>query len=504
MICVKWDITTECNLRCKYCSVSDLYFAEKKCRLSSEMIDIIFRRIINSKTNYISILGGEPLTLGDKLIDYILLAKEKDISVGIVTNATMMNRNISKQLIESGLSNITISIDSPFPEIHDNIRGAGSLNKSIENINEFVNLNKKIGNTKISINTVLTQLNINSFVEMIPLCLNLEVDEWNALSMNFIGNAKKNLNSLVVKDSECTKIAIKIGEYIKSNSLTSKLKINLNIIYPLVWEYIQKKYNLILPMPEICCDATTTLYFVSPNGDMHICDRVYSSGYIGKKIKKSYIEEVSLIENSVEDIWNSCQYKDFFELINDNKTYNNFDPCFKCKYLKSKICNPCPLPILKNEKNVFIECKKAQIYLNKIDSVIEKQESDNDKNLFVNFTEKILPSNNPEWYKNNKNAYVNYVSGVRSYIDTDFLFIVHPFSNKRIKLEKMNKYLWEFIDTSPLLEDIVNEASNCFIDFLKYKKIKHNNENEAKNFKYKYVIPYLEFLYKNELIYFSS
>jgi MoaA/NifB/PqqE/SkfB family radical SAM enzyme len=73
-------------------------------------------------TKSVIISGGEPL-LKKGVFSIIQKAKEKGMFVEFITNGTLITAEIAQQLIESDVDMVTISIDAPRAEVHDQIRG---------------------------------------------------------------------------------------------------------------------------------------------------------------------------------------------------------------------------------------------------------------------------------------------------------------------------------------------------------------------------------------------
>jgi MoaA/NifB/PqqE/SkfB family radical SAM enzyme len=299
MINAKWDITSTCNLRCSHCSVAEMYFnGTPPPQLSMQDRLHIIDNLAEGGVSYLSLLGGEPLTLGDQLFALLRRAQERQIKIGLVTNGQLLDANTSCRLMDYGLANLIVSIESPDAEIHNKIRGKRTFERLMGNLETFLSLRGSKTTPKLTVNTVLCQPNRNSFTQMIKFCRDLGADSWNALTLNYIGNATGNLETLALSKEEHTEVALEIGRLLQSPGFDiGHLKINFTIVCPLVWEYISKKYDIHLPQPEICCSASSSLVYISPTGDMHLCDRVNSSGYTGSKLESETMRPMSLLAN---------------------------------------------------------------------------------------------------------------------------------------------------------------------------------------------------------------
>ena len=122
-ICLTWEITYGCNLRCVHCLSSsgkrrrdELTTAEAK-RLIDEWAEM--------KVFYINVGGGEPMSRRDfvELMDYTLA---RGIGVKFSTNGTLLDDRAADWIAASDYLDVQISLDGASPETNDPVRGAGS------------------------------------------------------------------------------------------------------------------------------------------------------------------------------------------------------------------------------------------------------------------------------------------------------------------------------------------------------------------------------------------
>lgn len=125
---VCWQITTKCNLNCKYClsdSCSNGIYG-----LETETAKKVINDLGKLGINRLDFTGGEPLLRKD-LNELLLCAKENNINTIVTTNVTLLNDKNIETLKKADL--IQISIDGT-EEIHNNQRGCNVYKKTIENI----------------------------------------------------------------------------------------------------------------------------------------------------------------------------------------------------------------------------------------------------------------------------------------------------------------------------------------------------------------------------------
>jgi len=133
-----------CNANCPFCLVSEL---EKSFPF---MEDQLFDKIVDELSQYsdwvTSVLlqrGGEPL-LDKKLVNRIKKLKRIGIKhVIFSTNASLLNEKKAVELLDSGLDEISFSIDSIIKEEYENLRRGLNFNTVMENIERFFHLRKE-------------------------------------------------------------------------------------------------------------------------------------------------------------------------------------------------------------------------------------------------------------------------------------------------------------------------------------------------------------------------
>lgn len=108
--------------------------------------------------------GGEPLIFLKDVIEIIKHCADSGYRTSLATNGYMLNSEVVKQLIDSGLNNIGLSLDSLEETTHDQLRGVdGSYRKVMEGIDDFKKLNS---NVRIAINTTIMAQNLDNIVKI--------------------------------------------------------------------------------------------------------------------------------------------------------------------------------------------------------------------------------------------------------------------------------------------------------------------------------------------------
>lgn len=156
--------TSRCNLRCPMC------MRDKFNMPIGDMSFQGFQRIISQTKNLYRIHlqgNGEPF-LHPKLIDFIRYARDKGIMVTVITNGTLINEDLAKSIVLSGLNEIQVSIDSLNKKEFETIRTGASLDKVTKNVKNMVTTKERLNSDiVISITVVIQKKNVHEIPKFI-------------------------------------------------------------------------------------------------------------------------------------------------------------------------------------------------------------------------------------------------------------------------------------------------------------------------------------------------
>jgi MoaA/NifB/PqqE/SkfB family radical SAM enzyme len=113
---------------------------------------------------------GEPLT-HPHLVTWVAQAKLVGARVELITNGTLLNERVSRQLIETGLDLLWVSLDGATPESYADVRLGASLPKVMANLHCFNKLRPALPNPtpEIGIAFVAMQRNIADLPAMLQI-----------------------------------------------------------------------------------------------------------------------------------------------------------------------------------------------------------------------------------------------------------------------------------------------------------------------------------------------
>lgn len=178
------EITKECNLKCRLCKLwqqEDSFgrlSLEDKIKFLLRLFDWL-ENYKKSFRNHFSIIltGGEPFLYTNEVLEIAKVCKENNIKCYVHTNGSLLEPRLN-DILNSGLSALTISIDSHIPEIHGKLRNSSGLfSHLIDIIKKMVQYKKKNNCiTKICVQSILGSWNLNSILDHISFFYDLGID----------------------------------------------------------------------------------------------------------------------------------------------------------------------------------------------------------------------------------------------------------------------------------------------------------------------------------------
>lgn len=203
-------ITWKCNIRCRFCYASCTCTSVEESELDLEELSTdeikrvlkIIRR--DAEVPSVSFTGGEPVLRSDlaELIHYA--AHTLKMRVNLITNGTLITPKRAFDFKEAGLASAQVSIESPDPEVHENIVG---VKKAFQ---ASLNGLKALKNAGIIVHphATLCRLNLSSLIDMAAFSQTLGV---NRFSLNMIIPTGRGIDpELSVRYREIKDIVLKI------------------------------------------------------------------------------------------------------------------------------------------------------------------------------------------------------------------------------------------------------------------------------------------------------
>lgn len=171
---ISWNVTRRCNLECTHCYLpatarKELPALSPEDELTTQEAFQLIDRIASVNPEVMLILsGGEPLMRED-IFELSTYASGKGMMVVLGSNGLLVNDAAARMMKQSGVSGISISLDSVDPEIHDAVRShTGAWEKAVS----AIKICRREG-LSIQINTVVTKKNHDELPQLIAYARDL-------------------------------------------------------------------------------------------------------------------------------------------------------------------------------------------------------------------------------------------------------------------------------------------------------------------------------------------
>ncbi len=192
-------VTAQCNARCIHCSAyrrssAHTLNTEEWCRTIDQCAQLGMTDLI--------ITGGEPLLRPDLPVIIRQIVKN-DCVADLFTNGSLLTRENLEMLRRAGCHTIFVSLDSPYAEEHDTLRGVDGLYQAaIEGIKCAVDMGMSVGISTYMGKEAVRKGYHHRYVE---LCKELGVRELTIFDLVPTGKLLKN-DEILLTDDEREKV----------------------------------------------------------------------------------------------------------------------------------------------------------------------------------------------------------------------------------------------------------------------------------------------------------
>lgn len=131
---MEWEITKECNLRCKHCYTSA--GVKEPEELKTEHVLHVIDHLDCAGISNIIMSGGEPL-LRDDLEVILADLTERDIPFTLYTNGLLLNRERQQSLKEAGAEFFSLSLNGTAKKTHNSVHGADTFDTVLKRISQL-------------------------------------------------------------------------------------------------------------------------------------------------------------------------------------------------------------------------------------------------------------------------------------------------------------------------------------------------------------------------------
>ncbi len=136
-----WETTIRCNLACAHCRRLESN-AAGPADLSTSQAETLIGQLaeLGRRQPQMPVLvfsGGEPLCRND-LFHLVDKARQHGIILALATNGTLIDSDKARQIHDSGIARVSVSLDGATADVHDRMRQIpGAFDKAIQGIRQL-------------------------------------------------------------------------------------------------------------------------------------------------------------------------------------------------------------------------------------------------------------------------------------------------------------------------------------------------------------------------------
>ncbi len=189
---IAWEITRRCNLKCVHCRSSSELAVQEHPDFSFEQAKAIINDIASYASPVMVLSGGEPL-LRDDVFDIARYGNSKGFRMCLATNGTLVTRETCKEILDSEIKMVSLSLDGARAETHDDFRNqqgafTGTMN-AIRLFNEH--------GIPFLVNSSFTRRNRDEIPEIYKLVKSLGAKAWYMFMIVPTGRGEDILEELI-------------------------------------------------------------------------------------------------------------------------------------------------------------------------------------------------------------------------------------------------------------------------------------------------------------------
>jgi len=168
------ELTNRCNSQCQTCIRT--VAPEPDCDMS--VADV--RRIVDEIPNLEAValqVNGEPL-LYPHLAQVVRLLVDRGVIVELNTNGIALEGDRARELLDSGLQRLNVSLDAATPQTYESLRGVGALERVVANTHHFLRWRGPApAAPRVSLWVTSTRHNLTELPRIIDIAAQVGADE---------------------------------------------------------------------------------------------------------------------------------------------------------------------------------------------------------------------------------------------------------------------------------------------------------------------------------------
>jgi MoaA/NifB/PqqE/SkfB family radical SAM enzyme len=196
-----FEVANRCNSKCATCPLT--FSPQEQARqLSLDEFKALVAQLPDLRRAVLQGIG-EPL-LNRDLAKMIAHLKERGVYTVFNTNAALLTRRRQVELIDSGLDELRVSLDSSTPEMYWKIRGIPAFERVVDNLAQMVQTRADMASSTPRVSIWMTGLreNLAELPDIVDLAARLGVDEVYLQRLVFWGQGLATVDQSIFSGSE--------------------------------------------------------------------------------------------------------------------------------------------------------------------------------------------------------------------------------------------------------------------------------------------------------------
>jgi len=295
------EITSKCNERCVHCYIPH---DNKINHIESDLFYSILEQCKKMNLLHVTISGGEPM-MHNNFIDFLKKCNEYNFSVNVLSNLTLLNKDIIEEMKRNHLLSVQVSLYSMDSNIHDAITQVkGSYKKTKNAI-----LKLKENDIPLQISCPIMKQNINCYNDVIDWGKTHNIN----VGSDYVIIARYNHTT----QNLCNRLSINDVKKIISQRIVNEPQ-----YFELMEKEAEKKKKNMNP-DDIVCSVCYSSICIADNGNVYPC-----AGWQDYVVGNVY-------EKTLNDIWNNSLKVNYLR----NLRKRDFPKCIQCP--ENEFCTMC-------------------------------------------------------------------------------------------------------------------------------------------------------------------
>lgn len=320
---INLGLTHRCDLDCSICNTK-----EENPDLDEELEIEELKNVIEEIANWgdieISFAGGEPLLRKEVLLESIRFAKERGLTTYMTSNGVQIDSETAREINESGLDFISISIEGLQKQVNDEIRYKGSYKGALQAVRNLNEVKEERGSDlKIGLTTVITDKNLENLMELHGFAAEEDLYEINyhpyVPDNSFMGKVDYENDDFWIQEDKVPELREKIDRLLELKDSEGKIGTS-RFILENTPDYFERKEEF----SRGKCLAGQSYMYIKPNGDVDVCGKGPNFDFRPMNVK----------ERGVKEIWRSINF-----FITRLKIKNCNRPCLMLCFPKIRVTN---------------------------------------------------------------------------------------------------------------------------------------------------------------------